>query len=41
MARIEPVLSRGAVADYVTKYVTKGGELVLSRSFDAVMLPAA
>ena len=34
-ARIEPPASQGDVLGYCSKYVTKGGELVLSRSFNA------
>ena len=31
-ARIEAIESQDAVRDYVTKYVTKGGQIDLSRS---------
>lgn len=34
-SRIEPPKSQGDVASYCSKYVTKGGELILSRSFNA------
>ncbi len=36
--RIEPPKSPEDVARYVVKYVTKGGELVMSESFDAARL---
>ena len=40
-ARIEPPKCPGDVAGYVSKYVVKGGELVLSPNFDAASLVAA
>ncbi len=40
-ARIEPPRGQDSVAEYVTKYVVKGGELYLSPSFDAAKLVAA
>lgn len=40
-ASIEPPTSQGDVRGYVSKYVTKGGELFLSESFDAASLPAS
>ncbi|MCA9280711.1 MAG: hypothetical protein H6812_13645 [Phycisphaeraceae bacterium] len=40
-ARTESPRCQNDVADYVAKYVTKGGEIVLSASFDAARLVAA
>lgn len=39
--RVETPRCPGEVADYVAKYVTKGGEIVLSPSFDAAKMVAA
>lgn len=38
-SRIEPPASQGDVLGYCSKYVTKGGELFLSRSFNAKLDP--
>lgn len=41
MARIEPPRSQRHVARYVSKYVVKGGEIVLSETFDAASMLCA
>ena len=38
LARLEPPRSQGDVRGYVSKYVTKGGEIVLGDSFNASMI---